>query len=512
MAKATPTKAKKAKAAPPAPEATPPNARAKHGEAFAPRVTVRMYCHGLGDCFLLRFEPAKGEFFNVLIDCGIYKASPEPGRIMNEVVDDVIETTATDADPAGHLHLLVVTHEHWDHISGFAQALDKFAALRIDEVWQAWTEDEKDPIAAELLRKYKKVKARLTAALRQADADHAMGAAPKALGEAFEVMGFFGVSSADGDAGDKANDDAYAKIKAMIAAKPKRAYREPGEVIPLGDTGVTAFVLGPPKDVVALGKDDPGAKDGYHKQATGFFDGMAAMLGAIDGAEAGDPDSRPFAERWGILVETAAATDYFRHAYAFGDPDHPEVFRSIDDLAVESLGHLALRLDSHINNTSLVLAFRLPSGRVLLFPGDAQAGNWKSWAGLDAPLTFPQEKTDAHRLLKDTVFYKVAHHGSHNATPRTYGLELMTHRDLRAMVPVDHEVAFAAGYGEMPLVEIMAGLTTRTGGAVVRSDTAADAPADTFVRSKKTLTLTTSKGGPSITRPLYCETTFDLDG
>ena len=507
MAKAKP-------ATPPKPKATPAKKTvpAKKAAAFAPRVTVSMYCQGLGDCFLLRFETAEGDFFNALIDCGIYKASPDAGRLMNEVVDDVIATTATADEPAGHLHLLVVTHEHWDHISGFAQALDKFAALRIDEVWQAWTEDEADPVAAELLRKYKKVKARLTAALRAADADPALGAAAKALGEAFEVMGFFGVSRADGDAGDKANDDAYAKIKTMIAAKPKRAYRAPGEVLPLGDTGVTVFVLGPPKDVVALGKDDPGATDGYHKQATGFFDGMAAMLGAIDGgAEASEPDSRPFAARWGIPVETAARTDYFRHAYAFGDPDHPEAFRSIDDLAAESLSQLALRLDSHINNTSLVLAFRLPSGRVLLFPGDAQAGNWKSWAGLDAPLTFPAAETDAHQLLKNTVFYKVAHHGSHNATPRTYGLELMTHPHLRAMVPVDHAVAFAAGYGEMPLVEIMAGLTTRTGGAVVRSDTAADAP-DTFVRSEKTLTLTTSKGGPSITRPLYCETTFDLDG
>src|SRR5436190_5025038 len=32
------------------------------------------------------------------------------------------------------------------------------------------------------------------------------------------------------------------------------------------------------------------------------------------------------------------------------------------------------------NNTSLVLAFELlPSRRVLLFPGDAQVGNWLSW-------------------------------------------------------------------------------------------------------------------------------------
>jgi hypothetical protein len=43
-------------------------------------------------------------------------------------------------------------------------------------------------------------------------------------------------------------------------------------------------------------------------------------------------------------------------------------------------GRLALQLDSDTNNTSLVLAFELgKSGRVLLFPGDAQVGNWLSW-------------------------------------------------------------------------------------------------------------------------------------
>ena len=47
---------------------------------------------------------------------------------------------------------------------------------------------------------------------------------------------------------------------------------------------------------------------------------------------------------------------------------------------IEGAGRLALQLDSDTNNTSLVLAIELiASGRVLLFPGDAQVGNWLSW-------------------------------------------------------------------------------------------------------------------------------------
>src|SRR4029079_4037564 len=126
---------------------------------FQANVTVRMYLQGLGDCFLLRFEYEKGKIFTVLIDCGIYKASGRAGEIMNAVVDDIIETTRTAKYPRGHLDVLVVTHEHWDHVSGFAQALPKFEKMNIDRVWQAWTEDEDDPVAADLLQKYTKAKA-----------------------------------------------------------------------------------------------------------------------------------------------------------------------------------------------------------------------------------------------------------------------------------------------------------------------------------------------------------------
>src|SRR4051794_40738705 len=44
-------------------------------------VTVRMYRTGLGDCFLLAFPKAHGDRrdpFTMLIDCGVYKGTPEP--------------------------------------------------------------------------------------------------------------------------------------------------------------------------------------------------------------------------------------------------------------------------------------------------------------------------------------------------------------------------------------------------------------------------------------------------
>ena len=85
-----------------------PRPALKKAGAFKPQVHVRMYLQGLGDCFLIRFETAKDTFFTILIDCGIYKASPDAGALMNLVVNDVVKETGNRVD------VLVSTHEHWD--------------------------------------------------------------------------------------------------------------------------------------------------------------------------------------------------------------------------------------------------------------------------------------------------------------------------------------------------------------------------------------------------------------
>ena len=124
-------------------------------------------------------------------------------------------------------------------------------------------------------------------------------------------------------------------------------------------------------------------------------------------------------------------------------------------------------------------------GPVLLFPGDAQVGNWQSWFGTvehrggDSARTWPGRSAAASRHRRATccdrtVLYKVGHHGSHNATLRDQGLEIMgseTAGELVAMIPVDEYVAqVKAGYGEMPLPSLVKDLLIRTGGRVMRND------------------------------------------
>jgi hypothetical protein len=134
-----------------------------------------------------------------------------------------------------------------------------------------------------------------------------------------------------------------------------------------------------------------------------------------------------------------------------------------------------------VNNTSLVLAFELGEpgrGQVLLFAADAQVGNWLSWTSTNLAWTFPTAASPAvtvtpEDLLHRVVFYKVGHHGSHNATLANKGLDLMTDERMVAFIPVNHAQAVVKRWPGMPFQPMLDVLTTHTSGRVVCID---DAP------------------------------------
>jgi hypothetical protein len=74
----------------------------------------------------------------------------------------------------------------------------------------------------------------------------------------------------------------------------------------------------------------------------------------------------------------------------------------------EQLLGIVRALDKVMNNTSLILLFEV-NGKKLLFPGDAQIENW----------SYALSKPEIRRLLSTVNVYKVGHHGSRNATPKT---------------------------------------------------------------------------------------------
>ncbi len=73
-------------------------------------------------------------------------------------------------------------------------------------------------------------------------------------------------------------------------------------------------------------------------------------------------------------------------------------------------------------------------------------------------------------ILSRTVFYKVGHHGSHNATLRQQGLEMMDADRLVAVIPVDQEWAHTVKKWSHPEQNLLDALEERTKGRVLRAD------------------------------------------
>ena len=135
------------------------------------RVRVRTYRHGLGDCHLLSFAKPDGSQLHLLIDCGVVSRTQNPGPLMTAVAKDIAEQTGKTLD------VVVATHQHTDHLSGFKQADAVFRVGNIEmkRLWLAWTEDPRNPlgkkIQRELVRKLAAVRA---AAAKLTALDHAV--------------------------------------------------------------------------------------------------------------------------------------------------------------------------------------------------------------------------------------------------------------------------------------------------------------------------------------------------
>jgi hypothetical protein len=103
-------------------------------------------------------------------------------------------------------------------------------------------------------------------------------------------------------------------------------------------------------------------------------------------------------------------------------------------LGGQELLEIVRQLDQQMNNTSLILLFEA-KGKKLLFPGDAQLENW-SYALQEA-----KECGKVRKMLAGVDFYKVGHHGSLNATPRTLlweNFDKRTGRHLLTMMSTLH--------------------------------------------------------------------------
>jgi hypothetical protein len=431
-------------------------------------VKVRMYRQGFGDCFLLSFFQDKERVFTMLIDCGIKMNTKSDTAPIDKVIENLKETLTPKGGSRPKLDVLVATHEHWDHIAYFhpTRSPDFFKDFDIGQVWLAWTEDPDDHEATTINSRLREGATALHLAAEklqvaekdegEQSADMNFGFSVKQARAEFnrkmdDVLGFyggFGVKEVS-DSGIVFKDKA--KISTMTEEAMQRIiklgtegggikYLLPGTTVDehLVPKGINVFVLGPPKSSL-INQSNPSRGDAHETYLsidrsgmTSFVDGLLGMGAGGNGKASGV--GSPFGGKVGIAPEDAAKDAYFADTY-FAEK---EAYRKIEHNWLDLAGQFALQLDGAINNTSLVLAIELAdSGKVLLFPGDAQVGSWLSWHDFkwtvkNGATTETRTATD---LLNKTVLYKVSHHGSHNATVREKGLELMTHPELVAMIP-----------------------------------------------------------------------------
>jgi beta-lactamase superfamily II metal-dependent hydrolase len=396
------------------------------------RARVRMYRQGLGDCFLITF-PQNGTSFHVMIDCGVLVGTAET---MTRVVEHVRDTVR-DGKPKGkaRIDVLVATHEHKDHLSGFNQARDVFNKdFEFGSVWLGWTEN----LTKAEIKKIKDAKKRVALMLRSAVSSPLADAAEAPFAGVDSLLKFTEDDDTTG-AGKIAEALEYLKVRGKDAGDLR--YLEPGTgPIELhGLEGVRVFVLGPPRDPSLLRASkvtEADKKDDviYHLARTGEV-GVEALAAAVSMVPGSDGDRYyPFATEHRIPrvsrdpVNPAAVTPnpHFAGIQAFVArtyDDPVQEWRRIDHDWLMAFGQLALDLDSDTNNTSLVLAFEfVDTSEVLLLVGDAQVGNWKSWASVAYDIPGRSKPMPAHDLLARTVLYKVGHHASHNATLKKGGL------------------------------------------------------------------------------------------
>lgn len=347
-------------------------------------LTVRAYQVGFGDCFLLTFHYERMKR-HVLIDFGSVGSSRMHPTGLIRIAKDIQEQTE------GKLHAVVATHRHRDHISGFATNRkgqgpgDIIAACRPDVVIQPWTEDprarrnsvgpisrsDKKAFVSSLQEMNGFSEAMLSVLERQK---------PVLGGRLLRQLSFLGED----------NITNKAAVQNLIRMGKKHVYAHFGsksgleKILP----GVKTLVLGPPtlRQSREISKQRPEDQaEFWHFQTSG----MRFVVGE--------------------LSKTSQGKHLFPKANRVSPP--PEMkwwLDSMHNLWGDQVLEIVRSLDTVLNNTSLILFFDTGSQK-LLFPGDAQLENWR----------YALSKPRIVKLLSQVDVYKVGHHGSLNATPKS---------------------------------------------------------------------------------------------
>lgn len=362
--------------------------------------TVRMYNVGFGDAFLVTVKQGP-TVWRMLVDCGVFPAGQtRPIKESVEMIVDDLTALALPETPP-RLDVVVATHHHIDHISGFADPA--WANVQVDDVWVPFVEDAKDEdgqnMRGELTVAAQSLRSLIATAAKRINAADESAHAKLKVAEIF---------AANSEGSNLATDRLLGRNGTTFLNRPSPRYlpdRNPANnVIATTVPGVTAHILGPSRDPNVVKRMKPPRSVAWLKAAA---------------------DERP---------ENADTKPLFDQAYAVPtvlvNSEIPAALQSASrSLDLESLSNTeellaaAAILENSVNNTSIYFVLDVKGTR-LVFVGDSQYGAWEHV--LNDP--------DSLKLVTDPAFYKVGHHGSHNATPRRFAMEVFG-RDHYAMMP-----------------------------------------------------------------------------
>lgn len=436
---------------------------------------IRMYKMGTGDCFAIKIFSGSKVKLKMLIDAGTWSG---PKERIKPYIDDLISYLGSQID------ILIVTHEHKDHVHAFDVCREVFKTIKVSEIWLGWTENDRNPKVKEWKEEYGQKKRALGIAAKELakvtsdkqyikqfegnkNANRAMGAR-KAFSSVVNAFADLHLSLDEnnmykgGLAGMEVvkNDIKNDEIK----------YLRPGEIISnvRSLVGVNVYVLGPPEIYENVKRETGGKGESYsHNKDIRESNAFGLAINSMYGNNHLDK-LLPFDENYIGSGRNAVGKEY-----TMEDKD----WRRIDFDWLFSAGSFALRMNSLTNNLSLAIAIEFEEcGKVLLFPGDAEFGSWSSWHSINWNQkrknlqVNPVKEVQKHLtedLLNRTVFYKVAHHLSHNGTAKELGLEMMNHPDLSAMASLDFNVISPGWKNTMPNLALVKDLLYRTKGRLM---------------------------------------------
>lgn len=394
---------------------------------------IELYAYNVyfGDCFLMLFKYAGGTQKSVLIDFGStgkgkHKVNPseDEGVEIDESDERIKDSTGQRLlRVANHikelcgekLDVVVATHRHKDHIYGFGlkEAGRIIMDLKPSVVIQPWTENPDDNRDLTTKKSFMNQEDFKTGAARNFVSMlgdmHVVAESAEAEVRYLSDKGKF-TKTIDAALRDQilfAADDNQIKNRAAV-----NNLRDMGEnhyvnfgydqvnwedILP----GVKVHILGPPS------LDQSGEITSATKTSDEFWSlqAMSANFWGIQAATSKLIKSHidggsPLFGKDKVLDED------------FLPPNMRWFVRQLRGLRANQLLEIVRFVDNALNNTSVIMLFEVGNQK-MLFPGDAQIENWQYL------LSQAKEDPVLSRLLKDTTVYKVGHHGSRNANPRS---------------------------------------------------------------------------------------------